>query len=69
MTNLLAKLGLAGTVSVTVAETSGLDTLYNALISLAVSVVSVLAVEGVEWLRKKIVSKTPKDKKEPEEKE
>lgn len=52
MNYILQKLGLAGTTSVVLAETLQLDTLWNALITLAVSVASVLAVEGVAWLKK-----------------
>ena len=52
MNYIIQKLGLAGTTSVVLTETLKLDTLWNALITLAVSVASVLAVEGVAWLKK-----------------
>ena len=57
MKNLLVKIGAAFSTSVVVTEAINLDVLWNALITLAVSVLSVLAVEGVDWLRKYIVSK------------
>lgn len=57
MKHLFVKLGTAFSASVVVTEAINLDVLWNALITLAVSVLSVLAVEGVDWLRKYIVSK------------
>ena len=57
MKNLFIKIGTAFSTSVVVTEAINLDVLWNALITLAVSVLSVLAVEGVDWLRKYIVSK------------
>lgn len=67
MRNLLTKLGLAGTSSLVVTEAVQLDTLWNALITLAVSICSVLAVEGVQWLKSYIKSKTKKDSVESKE--
>lgn len=76
MNNLLAKFGLAGVTSLAVVESANLDSIWNALITLALSIISVLAVEGVNWLRKTIISRTPKtdedkekDKKENKEEE
>lgn len=69
MKNLLAKLGLAGTSSIVVTESVQLDALYSALITLAISVVSVLAVEGVQWLKNFIISKTKKNKDKEKETE
>ena len=60
MNNLLAKIGLAGTTSLALTESLNLDVLYNALITLAVSVCSVLAVEGVAWLKNYIIKHTAK---------
>ena len=68
MKNLLAKIGIASSSSIVATESLNLDALYNALITLAISVVSVLAVEGVQWLKNYIISKTKKNK-EKEEKE
>ena len=70
MKNLIAKIGVAGSTSLVLTESLNLDVLYNALITLAVSVLSVLAVEGVNWLKNYIISKTKKvDKEEKEDKE
>ena len=76
LNNLLAKFGIAGVSSVAVVESANLDSIWNALITLALSIISVLAVEGVNWLRKTISSHTPKtdedkekDKKENKEEE
>lgn len=60
MNNIFAKLGVAGTTSLVLTETLNLNTIYNALITLAVSILSVLSVEGINYLRKLIVSKTKK---------
>ena len=67
MNTLLAKLGVAGTSSVVVTEAVQLDALWSALITLAISIVSVLAVEGVNWLKNYIISKTKKVEKDKEE--
>ena len=64
LNSLLAKFGLAGVTSVAVVESANLDSIWNALITLALSIISVLAVEGVNWLRKTIISKTPKTDEE-----
>lgn len=60
MNNLLAKIGVAGSTSIVLTESLNLDALWNALITLAVSICSVLAVEGVSWLKNYIISKTKK---------
>lgn len=60
MPNLLTKLGIAGTTSVIVTEAVSLEPLWNALLTLAISIVSVLAVEGVNWLKNKIIKHTDK---------
>ena len=62
MRYVLQKLGVAVPTSVILTESLNLDVLYNALITLAVSVLSVLAVEGVNWLKNYIISKTVKVK-------
>ena len=68
MKNILTKLGVAFPTSVVLTESLNLDVLYNALITLAVSILSVLAVEGVNWLKNKIIENTPKIDKEKKEK-
>lgn len=69
MNNILAKLGLASATSIALTETLNLDVLWNALITIAVSVCSVLAVEGVQWLRKWILSRIKKLDNEENKKE
>lgn len=66
MRYILQKLGLAGTTSLVVAESVNLEPLWNALITLAISIASVLAVEGVNWLKQYIISKTAKNKEDKE---
>ena len=66
MNKLLAKLLVASTASVTVTETVNLEPLWNALITLAVSLVSVLTIEGIAWLRAWLKGHTPKDKNKDE---
>ena len=66
MNNLLAKLGTAFGASVVVTEAVNLQPLYTALITFAVSILSVLTVEGVAWLKQFFKSK--KAKSEAEEK-
>lgn len=60
MNQLLTKIGLASTSSLILTEAINLDTLWSALISVAVSVLSVLAVEGVNVLRAYFNSKSRK---------
>lgn len=55
---LLSKLGVASVTSVTLSEALSLDTLWSALISLGVSVLSVLAVEGVTLLKNYLIKKS-----------
>lgn len=66
MNNVLLKMGVACTASLALTETLNLDVLWNALITLAVSIVSVLAVEGVAWLKNQIIKHTPKVDEEKE---
>lgn len=58
--NLLSKIGVASTTSIIVTEAVNLEPLWNALITLALSIVSVLAVEGVNWLKNYIIKHTAK---------
>lgn len=64
MKDLLTKLGVASTSSVVITEAISLDTLWSALVSLGVSILSVLAVEGISLLKSYLLSK----KKELDEK-
>ena len=66
MKNLLAKMGVAGTTSIVVVDAVNLEPLWNALITLAISIISVLAVEGINWLKNYIISHTKKVDKEDE---
>lgn len=66
MNNLLVKLTVAGTASVAVSETVSLEPLWNALITLAISVVSVLTIDGIAWLKSFIKKHTDKDKEQEE---
>lgn len=63
MNTLLTKIGIAGTSSIIITEAVNLDTLWNALIALAVSVCSCLAVDGVNWLRAKLKEKAKESEK------
>ena len=63
MNNLLSKIGLAGSTSIIVTEAVNLDMLWSALITLAISVCSCLAVDGVNWLRAKFREKTKESEK------
>lgn len=51
MGKLLAKIGLSAGASLTVVESAQLDGLWNALITLAISLISVLTIEGISWLK------------------
>ena len=68
MKNILEKIAVAGTSSILVSETINLEPLWNALITLGISIISVFAVEGVAWLKsfikKQIEKNEEKDKKE-----
>ena len=57
MNKLLIKLGVASTSSVALTEALSLDDLWSALISLGVSVLSVLAVEGISLLKSYLIKK------------
>lgn len=68
MNTTLLKLGVACTSSVMVVEAVNLEPLWNALITLAISIVSVLTVDGIAWLKNKIKKDMEKDKKDEENK-
>lgn len=61
MNNLFTKLGVAGITSVAVVESVNLEPLWSALITLAISIVSVLAIDGIGWLKGFIKKHTFKD--------
>ena len=61
MDNLFIKLGVAGTTSIILTEAVNPAPLWNALITLGVSVVTVLSIEGIAWLRAFIKKHTAKD--------
>ena len=67
MNTTLVKLGVACTSSVMVVEAVNLEPLWNALITLAISIVSVLTVDGIAWLKNKIKKDMEKDKDKKEE--
>lgn len=67
MDKIITKIGIAFGSSLAVCEAVNLEPLWTALITLAVSVITVLSVEGVAWLRAYL--KAQKAKREAEEKE
>lgn len=67
MNTTLVKLGVACTSSVMVVEAVNLEPLWNALITLAISIVSVLTVDGIAWLKNKIKKDMEKDKENKKE--
>ena len=67
MNTLFTKVAISFGASATVAESVKLDSLWTALITLAVSVLTCLSVEGVAWLRAYLKAK--KANREAEEKE
>lgn len=66
MEKLFTKMGVAFGTSVVITEAVNLQPLWNALITLAVSVLTVLTVEGVAWLRAWLNNKRVKEEKEEE---
>ena len=69
MNNLIAKLSVACGTSLIVTEAVSLEPLYNALITLAISIVSVLTIDGINWLRTKLRKEIKKDEDEMKEHE
>ena len=67
MNNLFTKIVIATGASLTITENVNLQPLWTALITLAVSLITVLSVEGVAWLREWFKSKTAKSKAEEKE--
>lgn len=68
MHNTLVKIGTACTSSLVVCQAVNLEPLWNALITLGISVLSCLAVEGVNWL-KSYFNKKRKENEDKEDKE
>ena len=64
MNNLLSKLGISVGASLLVTEAVNLEPLWTALITIAVSIITVLTVEGVAWLKSWLKSKTAKSEAE-----
>ena len=69
MNNLIAKLSVACGTSLIVTEAVSLEPLWNALITLAISIVSVLTIDGIAWLRTKLRKEIKKDEDEMKEHE
>lgn len=67
MDKILSKLVVSTGASLIVTENANLQPLWTALITLAVSVITVFSFEGVEWLKSWFKKK--KAKNEAEEKE
>lgn len=51
MNDLLTKMGVASVSSVTITEAVNLDRLWSAMITLCVSILSVLAIDGINLLK------------------
>lgn len=68
MKNIALKLSVAFGSSVIVTESVKFEPLINALITLAISVVSVLTIEGIQLIRTKFKKIIKKDEDEMKEK-
>lgn len=64
MNHIITKIGVAGTTSLILTESLNLNTIYNALITLAVSVITVLTAEGIAWLKAWFNKKKAKEEAE-----
>ena len=64
MDRLLSKLIIASGASLVVTENVNLQPLWTALITLAVSLITVLSVEGVSWLKSFFKAKKAKEEAE-----
>lgn len=64
MNNILTKIGVAGTTSLILTESLNLNTIYNALITLVVSIITVLTAEGIAWLKAWFNKKKAKEEAE-----
>lgn len=60
MDKIFTKIGIAFGASVAVNEAVNLEPLWTALITLAVSIITVLTVEGVAWLKAWFTAKKSK---------
>ena len=64
MNHIFTKIGVAGTTSLILTESLNLNSIYNALITLAVSVITVLTAEGITWLKAWFKKKKAKEEAE-----
>lgn len=64
MNHIMTKIGVAGTTSLILSESLNLNTIYNALITLAVSIITVLTAEGIAWLKAWFKKKKAKEEAE-----
>ena len=64
MDKILTKLGIAFGTSVTIAESVNLTPLWNALVTLAVTIITILTVEGASWLRAYFKKKKAQEEKD-----
>lgn len=67
MNKLISEILLAGSTSLVVTESVSLEPLWNALITLGVSILTVLSVEGIMFMRKWFEQKTKKLEEKPQE--
>lgn len=67
MNKLISEIVLAGSTSLVVTESVSLEPLWNALITLGVSILTVLSVEGIMFMRKWFEQKTKKLEEKPQE--
>lgn len=67
MNKLISEIVLAGSTSLVVTESVSLEPLWNALITLGVSILTVLSVEGIMFMRKWFEQKTKKLEDKPQE--
>lgn len=64
MNHIFTKIGVAGTTSLVLTESLNLDTIYSALVTLAVSIITVLTAEGIAWLKAWFNKKKAKEEAE-----
>lgn len=72
MNKVFSELVLAGSTSLVVTESVSLEPLWNALITFAISILTVLSAEGIMFMRKWFEKKTKRleqDENKNEEKE
>ena len=64
MNNLISKMVIASGTSLVVTENMQLEPLWTALITLAVSIITVLGAEGISWLKAWFKKKKAKEEAE-----